>query len=168
MRLFRLLPLLAASLAITACDKAEEASAPKAETAAAPEAEAGLSASGGVLVLPAVKGRPGAAYFTLNNRSGMDVVLAAAAVEGAGKTEMHQTEGGKMMPVERLEVGPGATVAFARGGLHLMVFDLPDSVKPGDSVDLTLTFADGDKLSTSLKAEAAGSATAGMDHGAAH
>ena len=44
-------------------------------------------------------------------------------------------------------------VQFAPGGKHVMVFDLEDTVKAGGTTEMTLTFADGDKLSAPLKVE---------------
>ena len=82
--------------------------------------------------------------------------LAAVFVEGAGKAEMHETKGGKMEPLNWAEIAPGATVTFERGGKHVMLFDLADTVKAGGTAEMTLTFSGGDKLSTPLRVETAG------------
>jgi copper(I)-binding protein len=160
--------LPAACLALAACGDAGKPDAPAqpASESAAPEAKPGLSATGGVLVLPAVKGRPGVAYFALANGSAASASLAAVHVEGAGKAEMHQTVGGRMSPVTAVDLAPGATVKFERGGMHVMLFDLAESLAAGGTAEMTLTFAGGDKLSAPLAIEAAGGA--GTDHGAAH
>lgn len=147
MKLARLLPLVA--LAAAACQQ-------NSSQDANPDGKPGLSVSDGLLVLPAVKGNPGAAYFTLTNAGSSQVELAAAHIEGAGKTEMHQTMGGTMSPVQRVVLRAGQTVKFERGGSHVMVFDLGDGLKPGGTAELTLTFSGGDKLSAPMKIEAAG------------
>ncbi|HMO69937.1 MAG TPA: copper chaperone PCu(A)C, partial [Novosphingobium sp.] len=82
--------LLALSLAACQQQQAEE------PVATAPEAKPGLSAADGVLMLPAVKGNPGAAYFTLANGNDTAASLVAVAIDGAGRTEMHETVDGKM------------------------------------------------------------------------
>jgi copper(I)-binding protein len=131
--------------------------------AGAPESKPGLSVSDGVLILPAVAGRPGAAYFTIANNGDKPTSLAAVYVEGTAKAEIHETMGGKMQPLLKLDLPVGATVKFERGGKHVMLFDLADTLAAGSTTEMTLTFAGGDKLSTPLRIESAG----GMpDHGA--
>ena len=55
-------------------------------------------------------------------------------------------------------VAPGEKLVLAPSGKHVMVFDLPEDLKPGASVEATLTFADGDKLSAPLAVVAPGGA----------
>jgi copper(I)-binding protein len=146
-------------LALGGCGDSGKQENPREMLSAAPDAKPGLSVEGGVLVLPAVKGNPGVAYFALSNASDQPASLAAIAIEGAGKAEMHETKGGSMAQLAWVQVGPGETVKFERGGKHVMVFDLGDAVKAGGTAEMTLTFAGGDKLSTPLKIEAVGGAT---------
>lgn len=153
----------AALSTLQGCGDGGRQESPKAETA--PDAKPGLSVSDGALVLPAVAGRPGAAYFTLVNAGGKETALAAASVEGAEKAEMHETQGGTMRPLTSLPLKSGETARFERGGKHVMVFGLPAQLSAGSSVEMTLTFADGDKLSTPLKVTAAGGGQDGhADH----
>jgi copper(I)-binding protein len=148
--------LLALSLltALAGCSGKSPEVAQTSEGAAAPETKPGLALSGGKLVLPAVSGNPGAAYFTLTNGSPRPVTIAAVDVAGAGMAMMHETRdvGGhsEMTMLESPTLAPGAALAFARGGKHVMVMDLPGGLKPGGTIELTLTFADGDKLSAPL------------------
>ena len=153
------LPLLALSLLLGACEAKKDGGE---AASAAPDAKPGLQATDGMLVLPVVKGNPGAAYFNLYNASDKPVTLAAVSVDGAEKSEMHETKGGAMTPLASLEVKPGETVKFERGGRHVMLFGLADKVSAGGSAELTLTFADGDKVSAPLMVENA--ADAAMEH----
>ncbi|MEY4239048.1 MAG: hypothetical protein RL339_1649 [Pseudomonadota bacterium] len=133
----------------------------------APEAKPGLALSEGQLVLPAVKGNPAGGYFTLANNGDKAVTLAAVSVTGAARAEMHETTGESMAPLAGLEIKPGETVKFERGGKHVMAFELDPALTAGGTTELTLTFADGDKLSAPLKLEAPGGDMddmAGMDH----
>lgn len=149
-------------LSLTACQQ-QKAQEP---APAAPEAKPGLSAADGVLMLPAVKGNPGAGYFTLANGGDSEATLAGVYIDGAGRTEMHQTVGGTMSAVPSVTVKPGETVEFKPGGLHVMAFEMAAPPEAGSVVEMTLTFAGGDKLSLPLKVEARG--TAADAHGAAH
>lgn len=152
-------------LALAACQQpAQPAKEEAAKAAMGPETKPGLALNEGRLVLNAVKGNPGAAYFTLANNSDKPVTLAAVFIEGAGRAEMHETTGGGMAPLKPSELAPGATVKFEPGGKHVMAFDLDPKLAPGGSAEMTLTFADGDKLSAPLKIESAGGMD-GMEHG---
>ena len=161
----RPLSILALAGALAACQQAEQ-SAPDGQESviSGPEAKPGLSLDTGKLVLNAVDGRPAAAYFTLENRGAEAVELVSAHVEGAERTEMHETKGGTMAAIGSLTLAAGETAVFEPGGKHVMIFGLPTTITPGAPVEITLSFADGDKLSAPLQVEAAGA----MGHGAAH
>jgi copper(I)-binding protein len=141
--------LVLAALALAGCDRAAE---PVEKVAAG----ADLTISDGRLVLPAVAGNPGAAYFKVTNGTAEPASLAAASIEGAAKAEMHETSGGSMAPLTTLTIGPGATASFERGGKHVMAFGLPRSLEPGGTAQMTLTFAGGATATGPLQVEAAG------------
>ena len=156
------LGIAAAALSLSACKPADQPAAPA--TSEAPETKPGVSAANARVVLPAVPGNPGAAYFTLDNQSKDVVAIASVAIDGAGKTEMHTTMDSAMKPVARVEAEPRTQIAFEPGKLHVMVFDL-GSLKAGTETELTMTFTDGDKLSIPAKVEAMGDAAmGGMKH----
>jgi len=110
--------------------------------------------------LPAVKGNPGAAYFTLHGGEN-DRTLVKITSPAVGSAEMHdmKTENGMamMVPIEGgLPVPKGATVSFQSGGKHVMLYDLKPELKAGDTINLTFEFADGSKESAKAKAVAPG------------
>lgn len=137
---------------------------------ASPEAKPGLSVSGGELVLPAVMGNPGAAYFTVSNNGANPATLAAVSIEGVGSTMMHETTPSGMGMLESITVPAGGSVSFVRGGKHVMAMGLPGKALPGEQLEMTLIFADGDKVSTPLKVVKASDAGMGSSsgNGAAH
>lgn len=149
-------------LVLGACGQEAKQAGPTAT--GAPETKEGVAVTGGTLLLPVVAENPGAAYFVIDNQSSNTVSIAAVAIDGVGKTEIHQTMGGEMKPVDRLDVEPKVTMKFERGGLHVMAFELGDKLKAGETAEMTITFTDGDKLSVPLKIEAVGTATGGADH----
>ena len=156
-----LFSFVALALALSACQKTESPAAPtEAAETSGPDAKPGLAADGGRLVMPVVAGRPAAAYFTLRNNGPEPVTLAAAHIDGVGKAELHETTGGKMASMDAVEVGAGEAVAFAPGGKHVMAFDLADTLTPGGTTEMTLTFADGDKVSFPLAIETMGAGSA--------
>lgn len=158
------LALLFLAVSLAALSACGQQAAKDEAGASAPEARPGLALTEATLVLPAVKGNPAGGYFTLVNNSDKAVTLAAVNVSGAARAEMHETKGGSMAPLPSLEIKPGETVRFERGGKHIMAFDLDAKLAPGGTGELTLTFADGDKISAPLKLEAPGGAMHDMDN----
>lgn len=159
----------AAALAVLALSACQEAKQTKEEPVAAatsngPEARPGITVAGGRLVLPAVAGNPAAAYFQVDNSAGANVAIAAVSIDGAEKSEIHQTTADKMIDVDSVDIAPSTSIRFEPGGLHVMAFNLAGQLKAGGTTELTVTFADGDKVSAPLKIEAAG----GGDHGDGH
>lgn len=149
---------LLVALALAGCQ--EKAAAPQ---EANPDAKPGLTLSDSQLNLPAVSGNPGAAYFTLSNGGSDAVTLAAVSIAGAQKAEMHEMAAGTMAPLAAVTLKGGETIKFARGGKHVMVFGLDATIAVGSKPEMTLTFADGDKLSAPLEVLAPGQMP--MDHG---
>lgn len=151
------------ALALAGCQKQEASPAPEASTSA-PDSKPGISVSDAILTLPVVAGRPGAAYFTVVNNGDTPTSLAAVHIDGVGKTEMHETKGGKMEAIGPLEVGARSSVTFERGGKHVMAFDLDDAVASKPTVELTLIFSDGDKVWVPMKVEKITDMGGGMSH----
>ena len=152
-----------AVLALSACQqpKQSQLEPAAAQSQTAPEARPGIAVAGGRLVLPAIAGNPGAAYFQIDNSAGANVAIAAISINGAEKAEVHQTTADKMIKVDSVEIAPSTSIKFEPGQLHVMVFNLASQLKAGGTTEMTISFADGDKVSAPLKIEAAGG---GMEH----
>lgn len=109
--------------------------------------------------LPAVSGRPGAAYFTLKGGSQADKLVGIAS-PAAARAELHETmqHGGmsKMQPLREVALDAGKTVDFAPGGRHVMLFGLAPSLKPGAQIPLVLSLASGKKLEAQAQLVGAG------------
>ena len=154
------LPLVvfAATVMLGGCKAADQ---PVAAASSAAAGIPGVTVAGARLVLPAVPGNPGAAYFALDNESKSTVAIVSVAIAGAGKTEIHTAD---MNMVDRAEAEPRTTLTFAPGKLHVMVYDVNADLKAGSETELTVTFTDGEKVSVPAKIEAMGmAAMGGMD-----
>lgn len=94
--------------------------------------------------LPAVQGRPGAAYFTFRLEGTPDKLLSVTTPI-AERTAMHESraEAGvtRMAPVDDLSLEEGKPLGFAPGTKHVMLFGIDPAVKAGSNVPLTFTFA---------------------------
>lgn len=88
--------------------------------------------------------RVGGAFFTIENRGPSADKLMRATSPAAASAEIHSMamDGNvmRMHAVGALEVPAKSTVTLRPGGLHVMLFDLKQPLKPGDVVPLTLTF----------------------------
>jgi len=99
---------------------------------------------------PAAQGSTGAGFMTLSNPDAKADALVSAETPWAREVQVHQSSmsGGmaSMKRLDRVALAPGAKVAFAPGGYHLMFMGLIRALKPGDAVPATLTFASGAKV----------------------
>ena len=97
------------------------------------------------------------AFMEVSSKSGLTLVGASSPV--AGVTEIHEMkmDGGtmKMRALPRLDVPAGKPVSLAPGGYHVMLMDLKQPLKKGDTVPLTLQVENKDKKieTIELKAE---------------
>jgi copper(I)-binding protein len=121
--------------------------------------EPGLEVSGAYMqiIIPSV---PAAGYFTLKNNGDVDRVLVEASSPGCESVMMHKSEsvGGmvKMLMVDSVPVPAHQSVAFAPGSFHLMCMSPAESMKPGISVPVILTFEGGISLTSDFPVRSAG------------
>ena len=133
---------------------------PASEEASSPTAQLGISVTDGWMALPAVKGNPGAVYFTVHNDSERDGFIRAASVEGAGSATLHQMGTWNNQPsmdeVFQIAVPAGGELVFEPGGLHVMANDLEESLAAGGTTEVTVTFIGGRSASFPVEIRAAG------------
>jgi copper(I)-binding protein len=101
-----------------------------------------------------IAARPAAAYLTLSNNTDHVVTLTGASSPGCSSLMLHQSvaEGGQqtMVMVDSIDVPAHGSISFSPGGYHLMCMDPTATTRPGASVPVTLTFADGETVSASF------------------
>lgn len=110
--------------------------------------------------LPAVAGRPAAAYFTVHGGP-TDSTLVAVTGNTAIRSEMHETRRAAngamtMAPISAVPIPALKDVPFTPGGKHVMLFNVNPVVKPGGAMTLTFTFADATRIEYNAKVVAAG------------
>lgn len=129
--------------------------------------QAELGADDAWVRLPAVAGRPGAAYFTVKGGA-QATSLVAVSSPLAIRAEIHEMKHeGEMMtmaPVKHVAIAAGGTVEFNPGGKHVMLFDLSPSVRAGGTLPLRLSFADGKTIEVNAAVRAAGDAADHSGH----
>jgi copper(I)-binding protein len=85
-----------------------------------------------------------AAYLTIDNAGGGADRLLGASSDAAGRVEVHETrrdgEVMRMRKAEPLDIPAGERVVFGPGGLHVMLMELKEPLRQGDTLSLTLRF----------------------------
>lgn len=124
----------------------------------------GLAVGGAHVVLPAIPGRPGVAYFAIDATSMAGEALPhirGVSVEGAARAEMHQsmTSHGmaQMRPLATVPLAAGVT-RFCPGGLHVMLFDLDERLKAGAQTRIHIALSNGRHLDPDARVVALGEA----------
>ncbi len=87
----------------------------------------------------------GGVFLTLTNHSQRDDVLLAVTTPVSSKVELHThvNDNGVMRMREvagGIAIGKGQTVVLQPGGLHIMLMNLQQPLKPNDRFPLTLKF----------------------------
>lgn len=90
-----------------------------------------------------------AAFGTLTNGTGHDLVLIGARTTASTSVELHETtsDGSGGMSMREKEGGfpvvAGEDLALEPGGNHLMLMEVTAPLQPGDEIEVVLEFADG-------------------------
>jgi len=94
---------------------------------------------------------PAGGYLTLVNSGDQPASLVKVTSPDYAAVSLHRSSnvGGtsRMTPVDHISVAPHSNLEFAAQGYHLMLSHPARTLKPGDRVTLTLTFAHGTTVS---------------------
>jgi copper(I)-binding protein len=157
--------LVVPALALAACSapaSAPAAEAPAPEAAApAPESlvpadaatsftvgEQTVTIRGTRLIAPPAGRDVAAAFMTLQSDGVADRLVAVASpvaptVEIHDHIHDHATGAMSMQKIDGIDLPAGTPVELRSGGKHVMLFGVTGPLTPGETVDLTLTFASG-------------------------
>jgi hypothetical protein len=107
--------------------------------------------------LPVVAGRPAAMYATIRGGPLADRLIAVEGPKSA-RFELHANTADngvmRMKPLVGLPVNAGQKIEMKPGGMHVMVFGLPDT-KPDTRVPLTFVFEKAGRVAVSAHAMSA-------------
>jgi copper(I)-binding protein len=116
-------------------------------------------------------GATGVGYMAIRNAGTAPDRLVSARTPAARTVELHThiRDGDvmRMRPVPAIELGAGAEIRLAPGGLHLMLIGLAAPLRQGERVPVTLVFERAGEVQVELAVEAAGArgpAAAGHRH----
>src|SRR6478735_1083293 len=111
----------------------------------------------------------GGGFLTVTNTGTTADRLVSATSPAAGQVQVHDMKmDGTIMRMRELENGleipPGATVALAPGGVHLMMMGLKAPLKEATRVPVTLVFEKAGKIDVELQVMALGASPDAHKH----
>lgn len=118
------------------------------------------AAGGGEIVVsdarvPVPAGANGAAYMTLTNDGDTDDQLVGVTSDVAEAVELHQSamqDGSmSMQQVDGIDLPAGGAAVLEPGGFHVMLVGVTAELAEGDTVDLTLEFANAGERTVSAE-----------------
>lgn len=140
----------AAALLLAACNQVDKAPALAIDGAWARATLPGQSSS--------------AAYFTITNNGGPDVLLAVSSP--AGDASLHSTSMAngvmKMRAAQSVDVPADGKLELKPGGMHVMVMGLKQPLVAGSSTPIDLKFEKSGEIHVVAEVKAGGSDGAGM------
>ncbi|RUL80026.1 copper chaperone PCu(A)C [Dyella choica] len=115
----------------------------------ATQADQVKASHGWIRLLPA--DLPAAGYVTLDNQGSSAATLVSARSAFYASVMLHQSAtdtagGSSMRMLDRLTIPAHGEVSLAPAGFHLMLQEATHPYKPGQTIDVTLDFADGSHL----------------------
>lgn len=126
-------------------------------------AETALAVSDAYAFATAEGAKAGAAFMTITYPTGADIVpdrLTAAETPVAGKAEIHtMTLDNNVMTMRQVEsfpLPPTGSFQLKPQGVHVMLMDLKQGLKKGETFPLTLTFAKAGTVKTMVTVRAPG------------
>ena len=122
-----------------------------------PEADFGsiVTVSNARIVLPATAGNPAAVHLDIANRGERNVYLSEILVEHGGRAQLTDISRQTPKPSDNVDIAPGQTLRFGRGGERAILTGYDAYVVPGAEVTVELVFGNGESLSVPATVEAA-------------
>lgn len=91
-------------------------------------------------------------FVVVENAGATPRAIVSASTDAAEKVELHEmkNDGGmmRMSPVKQIDVPARGKVELKPGSFHVMLFGIKGTPAAGDTMQLTLTFDDGTKITT--------------------
>lgn len=82
----------------------------------------------------------GSVFMQINNAGGRDALLSASVDLSGAVAELHDVKGSRMIKVEKVVIPSRGTLTLKPGGMHIMLFNMPKTVKEGSEISVKLLF----------------------------
>lgn len=108
---------------------------------------------------PAAAGATSAIYLIVDNGTAQAERLLSVDTPAAAQAEFHESQMNdqnmmSMQPRESVAIPAGGQVAFAPGGLHVMLVGVTSELKAGDTFSITLHFENAGALPVEVPVQA--------------
>ncbi len=90
-------------------------------------------------------------FMKISNNGGRDDLVSAKTDIQGTIVELHDVKDGKMVKVKNIKIPFNGRVEMVPGGLHIMIFKLPDEIKEGSEFTLYLGFEKSGEKAVKLK-----------------
>ncbi len=92
-------------------------------------------------------------FMTIRNGGGGDAVTGIGVNVPGAIVELHDVKGGRMVKVEKIAVPAHGNAELKPGGLHIMVFNMPKTMREGSEIVLSLSFAHSSEQKVTVRLE---------------
>ena len=104
---------------------------------------------------PANQGDNSAIYFKINNPGPRIDSLLEVQTDVAAQAELHESEMDdqgvmSMHHQNQIDIPPDSQVEFAPGGLHVMLLDLKQDLRVGDTIQVSFKFQNSDEITLNI------------------
>jgi copper(I)-binding protein len=82
----------------------------------------------------------GSVFMNISNTGGRDVLLSASVDIPGAVTELHDVKNNRMFKVDKVVIPARGTVELQPRGMHIMIFNMPKTVREGSEISLKLRF----------------------------
>ena len=100
----------------------------------------------------------------IRNDCGTDTIGGVKTDIAGANVSMHGLEGKRMVTIDMEEVMKKSTLEFKMDGTHIMISDMPKTMKEGSKFDLVLVFQKSGEVRVPLTLQSAGAMPMGHDH----
>jgi copper(I)-binding protein len=112
---------------------------------------------------PAIKGEA-MVTMSIKNQGGADVLKGIKTDIPRAKAMFHIMQGERMVMVDTVEVRAKSDLEFKMGGSHIMIQDMPKTMKTGSKFNLTLVFQKSGEKQVALTLQGANAMPMGSGH----
>jgi copper(I)-binding protein len=98
----------------------------------------------------------------IDNQGGPDVLTSVKADIPGARISLHIMQGERMVAADTLKIAAKKATEFKMGSSHIMIEDMPKTMKAGSKIDLTLVFQKSGEKKVSLTLQPASAMP--MDH----
>ncbi len=102
--------------------------------------------------------------MTIRNQGGPDVLTGVKTDIPGAKVVFHIMQGERMVNVDTVEVRAKNDLEFKMGGSHIMIEDMPKTMKAGSKFNVTLVFRKSGEKQLLLTLQGAGAMPMGHEH----